>query len=621
MTTHHRAYSKLTQFIFFNIFFFLTVTVVAGNRVVLDDAYEENDTLNDAYNISAYNGIWLSTVGGQGVMLDDDWYEISVGDGLLEIDLTFSNMEGDIDLYLHDAAGGQLAASEGIVDNEHISFGVLTGTGTYYIRVSAFPAATGNLYDLMWAGACPDTDVDGVCDSDDLCIGDDASGDGDIDGYCADTDCHDGDRMVNPGAVDILGDGIDTNCDGVDGDISDRDGDGVNNEDDNCPDNYNRSQLDADADGTGNVCDQANHIACGGDLVTLPTPFNVDRNVYCAAETSIETRGNNSVLLTGLFVMSAPAVTFSPSFRVEEGGILEVGPNQIAPCIQMEFYPDSDGDTYGDSTAQSLLACPDDIPPGYVDNALDCDDGSSSVNPAATELCDGVDNNCDAQIDDSCVASSCAAALNAGLTATGIYLLDPDGLGGGAPFPAWCEQSFDGGGWLAVYNFMRAPENNTGAAQMWNSINNRSVMSSAVLPNSTSNSIYTQNVDLSNYTEVLFGWAASASDAVTHYGRHTNPSGLANTCFLGQLCSNGGLVGSFEIQPTGNTRDIFTGNSPTYPHVGLGFSGQSILWGYDNNASAYSHWGNWYDENPCCNSGNDASILTTDPWRYVIYVR
>jgi hypothetical protein len=60
------------------------------------------------------------------------------------------------------------------------------------------------------------------------------------------------------------------------------------------------------------------------------------------------------------------------------------------------WYVDSDGDGYGDpNTAYS--SCTQPI--GYLLDASDCDDGSSEVHPMATEICDGVDNNCDGSTD------------------------------------------------------------------------------------------------------------------------------------------------------------------------------------------------------------------------------
>ncbi|MCO4769115.1 MAG: hypothetical protein KDA24_03740 [Deltaproteobacteria bacterium] len=56
------------------------------------------------------------------------------------------------------------------------------------------------------------------------------------------------------------------------------------------------------------------------------------------------------------------------------------------------FYADADSDTYG-SPGLTLDACAQ--PVGFVGNADDCDDGESTVYLGATEVCDGLDNDCD----------------------------------------------------------------------------------------------------------------------------------------------------------------------------------------------------------------------------------
>ncbi len=65
------------------------------------------------------------------------------------------------------------------------------------------------------------------------------------------------------------------------------------------------------------------------------------------------------------------------------------------------WYADADGDGFGDheSTAETC----GEQPTGFVDDDSDCDDSDPDVNADATEVCDGVDNNCDGLTDEDAV--------------------------------------------------------------------------------------------------------------------------------------------------------------------------------------------------------------------------
>ncbi len=84
-------------------------------------------------------------------------------------------------------------------------------------------------------------------------------------------------------------------------------------------------------------------------------------------------------------------------------------------AVDQGFYPDGDGDGFGDETATATLSC--EPIEGSVTNADDCNDGNGLVSPAAAESCgDGLDNDCDGDLDcddsdcdgdSACTASEC----------------------------------------------------------------------------------------------------------------------------------------------------------------------------------------------------------------------
>ncbi len=61
------------------------------------------------------------------------------------------------------------------------------------------------------------------------------------------------------------------------------------------------------------------------------------------------------------------------------------------------WYPDADGDGFGDADRPQRDCRP---PSGYVADHSDCDDEDPTTHPDAEELADGVDNDCDGEIDE-----------------------------------------------------------------------------------------------------------------------------------------------------------------------------------------------------------------------------
>jgi len=81
---------------------------------------------------------------------------------------------------------------------------------------------------------------------------------------------------------------------------------------------------------------------------------------------------------------------YSNSCRVEVGEAEDYTIQII--CHFTTYFRDSDDDGYGDP-AVSAVACT--APNGFEANDDDCNDGNAAINPAATEIYDGKDNDCD----------------------------------------------------------------------------------------------------------------------------------------------------------------------------------------------------------------------------------
>ncbi|MEC7985023.1 MAG: putative metal-binding motif-containing protein, partial [Myxococcota bacterium] len=104
-------------------------------------------------------------------------------------------------------------------------------------------------------------------------------------------------------------------------------------------------------------------------------------------------------------------------------------PNTIDVAL---WYRDADGDFWGDDENFRQQCA---RPPGYVLDGGDCDDTSAFIHPGAVEFCDGLDNDCNEQVDDA----------DDGLIADRVWYIDADGDGFGsgaeeAPSIAQCSQ-------------------------------------------------------------------------------------------------------------------------------------------------------------------------------------
>jgi cysteine-rich repeat protein len=301
----------------------------------------------------------------------------------------------------------------------------------------------------------------------------------------------------------------------------------------------------------------------------------------------------------------------------------------------------------------ALASCGD----GYVHEGVEtCDDGNGVDDDGCASDCltmascsDGLHNGAETDVDcggphcagcgdalqcagdGDCASTFCAAGACVTprhcrdirdldlAKADGVYAIDPDGAGEAPPAAVFCEMTFNGGGWTAVFNMRALPVGEASAQQLLAAL---SVNAAAepVLPDSNSEAVYTGGLVLADFDEALFGWGPSTQLDITRYARLTDTDGLDGLCYLDGYCGPGAAVGTFDMVPTGNTRVLSAGKETDFPHVGLGFDDQIIVWGHDRQASNLNNWANLYDEGPCCKAGNTPDI-NLPGWRYVIYVR
>ena len=69
----------------------------------------------------------------------------------------------------------------------------------------------------------------------------------------------------------------------------------------------------------------------------------------------------------------------------------------VAAGTPVTFYWDVDGDGYGDPLSAATQCS---VPAGYITVGGDCNDRDPAVHPGAAEICNAVDDNCNAEVDE-----------------------------------------------------------------------------------------------------------------------------------------------------------------------------------------------------------------------------
>ena len=241
-------------------------------------------------------------------------------------------------------------------------------------------------------------------------------------------DCNDGDPYTNPDATDQPEDGIDNNCDGQELCYTDYDSDG-----------YASALTLASQDLLcGNDVYEAQPAQAGGDCDDYNPAINPGESELCDA---VDRNCDGSA--------TAGAIDTTT------------------------WYYDADADGFGEDQ-QALQSCSNPTAPGsnYVLITGDCEPSESDIYPTATELCDGIDQNCNSDIDEgvlgispACPALSCDSLLNNDSSASsGSYYLD---VGTIELFE--CDMNTDGGGWTNVVQWNRI-DNADSKADLYNEL-------------------------------------------------------------------------------------------------------------------------------------------------------
>jgi hypothetical protein len=165
----------------------------------------------------------------------------------------------------------------------------------------------------------------------------------------------------------------------------------------------------SNTDGISHALGNTGRVAMAAFLSEGSAIATVDLNCYPATTYGIDGdgdgRGDPSTKVSVCSGVTPPAGYIPNATDCNDGD----------PAVYKAYYEDADGDGRGN---QSASVCAAATPPaGYVTKSNDCDDTQPTVYPGRLEVCDGLDNNCNFQIDEgfedplpsTCGVGACAS--------------------------------------------------------------------------------------------------------------------------------------------------------------------------------------------------------------------
>lgn len=338
---------------------------------------------------------WCTTASG--LISNSIWFSlVAPAEGKVRINFSPGNWDSQIALWsaadcsdLLIGAGTLIAANDDSLSspfNAWIAPVCLTPGETYFVQVDGYGTATNSNIGLTLTIVA----VDEICNSD---VDDDCDGLTDInDPSLVDNiywyQDNDGDMLGNPD-VEII----------------------------DCiqPVGYVADSLDCNDNSTVSSCDTPTNpsvtgltdvaATLGWDAVVGAERYNLDFKLASDPSYPPATKVyTNSYSFTGL----TPGTKYTWRVRANCDTLCSINSSNLpGGSFRTNYrgYPDTDADGYGDETQPYVLLV--SFPAaGYSLNNTDCNDANSAVNPGVTEVCNGIDDDCDDSIDEGTTAAT-----------------------------------------------------------------------------------------------------------------------------------------------------------------------------------------------------------------------